>query len=369
MLRIVVVDDELHIRSGIAAKVEQCGDSSMVVSGEASDGQEALEWLERYYADICVTDIRMPRMDGLELIRQINVRHPGMKCVIVSSYDDFSFAKSAMALHVTDYILKPIEREALRNALDKAKAHLRRERLDRAHKIVAERLNESHGLMKYWVDVIQTRQADKYPLLVVDTLLMMESWIETDYYMLDSLSAAWIDMVEKQAKVSISASSEESAMNAGFGFEREQLLRTDERYYFRLAAVQRLESRLLYLFDRLKQNVHSENAKLVYQVKQLIEQHYNEKINVAELADQIPISRSYLAVRFKQSTGTTVSAYLTEVRMNKAKLLLLDHQMKVYEVAHRVGYENGEHFAKLFKDHCGVTPKEYRKLAGMPVEV
>ncbi|ULL13460.1 response regulator [Paenibacillus sp. H1-7] len=367
MLRVLIVDDELHIRSGIRAKLEQCGDSSIAVCGEASDGQEALDWLGRHYADLCITDIRMPIMDGLELIRHINERYPWMKSVIVSSYDDFNYAKTAMALHVTEYILKPVEREMLREAVEDARGGLFRERLDRAHKIVAERLNQSHGLMQHWVDVIQTRQADKYPLLVVDTLLMMESWIQHEYYMLDSLSAAWIDMVAKQAKLTVPGCAE--IIDRELGFDREGLLHEEERVYFRLAAVHRLENSVLSLFDRMKNDFGSENAKLVYQVKSYIEQHYHEKINVAELADQIPISRSYLAVRFKQGTGTTISSYLTDVRMNKAKLLLLDQQTKVYEVANRVGYENGEHFAKLFKDHWGITPKEYRRLMGMTVEV
>ncbi|NOU91669.1 helix-turn-helix domain-containing protein [Paenibacillus sp. LMG 31456] len=80
------------------------------------------------------------------------------------------------------------------------------------------------------------------------------------------------------------------------------------------------------------------------------------------------MSRSYLTVLFKQSTGITIWSYLVEVRMNQAKLMLLDQQLKIYQVANLVGYENSEHFSKLFKEYFGVTPKEYRRLVELNVE-
>ncbi|WP_028549068.1 response regulator [Paenibacillus sp. UNC451MF] len=366
MLRILVVEDELPIRSGLIAKIEQCGDETLRISGEASDGKEALVWLETHYADICITDIRMPIMDGLELINEINQSYPWMKCIIVSSYDDFSYAKAALALHVTDYILKPVERSALRQALESAKAELHKERMDRAHKLLAEQLNHSHEIMKKWVDLIRTQQSDKYPLLVMDTLLAMEQWSGSDYYLLGPLSEAWIDMIAKEARLTIPDSYSITDHHLGYG--KSGMPHQDKRFYFRLAAVMRLEQSMLQLIEQSKKDQPSEYAKMVTQVKAYIEQHFYEKINASELADLIPISRSYLAVLFKQHTGSTLLGYLTEVRMNNAKRLLLDQQQKIYEIANQVGYENSEHFAKIFKDFCGITPKEYRKRMGMVAE-
>jgi two-component system response regulator YesN len=124
----------------------------------------------------------------------------------------------------------------------------------------------------------------------------------------------------------------------------------------------------LNLIDLFKHGQQKENVKIAAQVKQYIDLHYAEKVNLEELADLIPISRSYLAVLFKQSTGQTIWNYLVEVRMNNAKLLLLDQQLKIYQIAHKVGYENSEHFSKLFKEYYGVTPKEYRRMIEMNVE-
>lgn len=91
-----------------------------------------------------------------------------------------------------------------------------------------------------------------------------------------------------------------------------------------------------------------------------MKQHYNEKINVSDLTKLFPVSRSYLSTLFKQVTGTTISNFLTEVRMKEAKKMLLNPDYKIFEISNQVGYENSEHFTKLFKEYSGITPRDYR---------
>ncbi|MGN7383614.1 sigma-54 dependent response regulator [Chlamydia abortus] len=359
MLRILVVDDEPYIRTGIASKIGQFG-GPFVVSGFAGNGMEALEWLETHHADICIADIRMPVMDGLELIQRIRQTHPRMLSIVVSSYNEFAYARQAIQLNVSDYILKPIDRAALQQALEHAAVTLDKTRMDEVSHLLLQKNDQYQDMLQRWTDYILTNRADKYPLLVVDTLNLMEGWIEGDYCLLKALSTAWIELVA--AALKRPPIGENMAPMREWDMDYAVLPREKLREYFRLNAVMQMEGSILYFLDRMRKGQTSENEKIIRRIKQYIDTHYADKLNLEKLADLIPISRSYLTAMFKRSTGLTMWKYLVNVRMKKAKMLLLDHNVKVYEVANKVGYENSEHFSKLFKEYYGITPKEYRRM-------
>lgn len=359
MLRILVVDDEPYIRTGIAAKIEQFG-SPFVVSGYAANGVEALKWLETHYADICIADIRMPIMDGLELIQSIKQTHPRILSIVVSSYNEFAYAKQAIQLNVADYILKPIDRTALQQSLENAAVTIEKTRMDEVFHLLLQKNAQYQEMLHRWTDYILTNRADKYPLLVVDTLNLMEGWIKEDYCLLKALSIAWIEMVAAALK---RPPVRDNVLPIGeWDVDFTVLPRERIREYYRLNAVMRMEGSILHFFDCMRKEHTSDNEKNIHRIKQYIDAHYADKLNLEKLADLIPISRSYLTALFKRSTGLTLWKYLVNVRMKKAKIMLLDQNVKVYEVAHRIGYENSEHFSKLFKEYYGITPKEYRRM-------
>ncbi len=366
MIRVLIVDDEPHIRSGIAAKIEQANNPLWLVSGEVGNGIEAMEWLECYHADICLTDIRMHVMDGLSLIKEVKAKYPWMQWLIISSYDDFSYAKQALQLGVTDYILKPIDRQTLYESLAKTEEQLLKIRKERAYHLLVDKMQQLQDILQQWTHLIRTNQFDKYPMLVSDTLALMEQWVDQEVYLLDALSSELIDLVVKQVKYP--KFSHTLSMAKEYGFDSEKLQLSQTRYYFRMAAVMRMEKSILQMIHGLKKEHQYQNPRIVNQIKQFLDEHYADKITLDELAKRIPISRSYLTILFKQDTGKTVWEYLMDVRMRTAKLLLLDHNLKIYELANQIGYENSEHFSKLFKEYYGVTPKEYRRSLEMNLE-
>lgn len=366
MIRMLIVDDEPHIRSGIAAKIEQANNPLWLISGEAGNGIEAMEWLRNYHADICLTDIRMHVMDGLSLINEVKHKYPWMQWVIISSYDDFSYAKQALQLGVTDYVLKPIDRQTLYECLTKTEEQLQKIRRERAYHLLVDKMEQLQHILQQWTHLIRTNQFDQSPLLVSNTLVLLEQWVDQEFYLLDALSSELIDLVVKQVKYPKFSHTLSTAKE--FGFDSEKLDLSQARYYFRMTAVMRLEKSMVQLIYGLKKEHQYQNPRIVNQVKQYLDEHYADKITLDELAKQIPISRSYLTILFKQDTGKTVWEYLMDVRMRTAKLLLLDHNLKIYELANRIGYENSEHFSKLFKEYYGVTPKEYRRALEMNME-
>ncbi|MEK0314643.1 response regulator [Cohnella sp. 56] len=118
VFRVVVAEDEPMILNNICAKIERVGARFEIV-GRAMNGLEAWEMVERLQPDVLFTDIRMPIMDGIEVIRRAAERFPDLQSVVVSGYDDFSYARLAIRYGAKDYLLKPVEAEDMETTLHK----------------------------------------------------------------------------------------------------------------------------------------------------------------------------------------------------------------------------------------------------------
>lgn len=123
MYRLLIVDDESLTRLYIRQNISKL-DEKWEMAGEASDGAEALQFLASNKVDLVITDIRMPVMDGLELCAKMYHKYPGQRTVILSGYDEFSYAQQAIRYGVDDYLLKPVVEEELQAALQKAAANI-----------------------------------------------------------------------------------------------------------------------------------------------------------------------------------------------------------------------------------------------------
>ncbi len=123
LYRIMLVDDEEEVRKAMIRQMdwEQLG---FTVAGDAENGRDALEKLEQLEPDVVMTDIRMPYMDGLALTARIREKYPSVKILIFSGYDDFEYAQQAIKLHVTEYILKPVNSQELAEILQRIRISL-----------------------------------------------------------------------------------------------------------------------------------------------------------------------------------------------------------------------------------------------------
>lgn len=119
MYQIVIADDEATIRNGLSQLIASY-QMGLTVAALAGDGQEALDAVQRFRPQLLLIDINMPRMNGLEAIRQIRRLDPDMKILILSGYDDFSYAQQAMEYGVFTYLLKPVDFRKFRGVLQSA---------------------------------------------------------------------------------------------------------------------------------------------------------------------------------------------------------------------------------------------------------
>ncbi|MFD2332668.1 response regulator [Cohnella sp. GCM10020058] len=127
MRKVILVDDEMFARKGLAGLIPWAQYGFEVV-GEAEDGEEALALIGRLSPDVVVTDIRMPVLDGLEMIREAQERgYRGTHFIIISGFGDFKYAQQAVRFGVQDYLLKPIDEYELIGCLVRIGEQLKRE--------------------------------------------------------------------------------------------------------------------------------------------------------------------------------------------------------------------------------------------------
>ena len=133
MYKVFIVDDEPFILSGLQ-DILDWEELDLTIAGQAENGQEALEQLREIPADILITDISMPVMTGLELIRAVREFRPDLKVVVLSGFDEFMYVKEGLSLGIENYLLKPINLEEFQQTLE----------------TIVEKLNVSRLDMQWW---------------------------------------------------------------------------------------------------------------------------------------------------------------------------------------------------------------------------
>ena len=116
MLKVLAVEDEELIRKGIVLAVDWASLDCVVV-GEASNGEEALAAVERLSPSLIITDLKMPRMDGIEMLRRLREQGNRVYVIILTAYDSFTYAQSALRLGAVDFLLKPFHDGDLEQAV------------------------------------------------------------------------------------------------------------------------------------------------------------------------------------------------------------------------------------------------------------
>lgn len=116
MYKVIVVEDETVARRGIILTTGWEGLNCMIV-GEASDGEEGISLITRLNPDIVVTDVKMPRLDGVEMIARLREGGCSSKFILLTAYNDFKYAQSALRLGVSDYLIKPLQDGELEEAV------------------------------------------------------------------------------------------------------------------------------------------------------------------------------------------------------------------------------------------------------------
>ena len=145
MMKVFLVDDEIAIRENLRNSFPWEEKGYQLV-GEAPDGEMALPMLRDLNADILLTDIRMPFMDGMKLCEEVQRTMPWVERIILSGYDDFAYAQKAISLGVREYLLKPVTAAELEAALNRVRLQIEEKRRERDNLTAMRERLSSGGL-------------------------------------------------------------------------------------------------------------------------------------------------------------------------------------------------------------------------------
>ncbi|MBI9101789.1 MAG: response regulator [Spirochaetales bacterium] len=146
--KLMIVDDEAIIREGITRKISW-GENGFELAGTFEHGLAALEYIHDNPVDVVISDINMPRMDGLELSRELARNYPHITVLLLTGYDDFEYAKEAVRNQVREFLLKPITAKELQEVLARIRAELEKvSEKNREDEEMKKRLEESFPLLR-----------------------------------------------------------------------------------------------------------------------------------------------------------------------------------------------------------------------------
>lgn len=350
MISSIVVEDEPILLNGL---VKIIGDTNtgVQVAGKASDGLEAIELISTLNPDLVITDIRMPRMDGLELTRWIHLQQPNIKVIIVTGFSDFSFAQQAIKLGVADFLLKPVKKDELIQALTKVKSFIDQEDPFGVELIIEPEIT---GKFEAVTQAVQLLDHQKMANEIKNLWELLNRQRHFEWHCKLQLAAKILENISQQFP-NISISSDLSWVDGVFEIESGN----DE------ALVGYLLKQMDSFIEKVGGERNSISRKAVSKAKEFIEQNYASDIGLKQVADAVYLNPSYLSQIFKETTGENFINYLTRIRIEKAQQMLIKPEMKIYEIAQAVGYTDQAYFSRLFKQVVGINPIEFRRRVGI----
>ena len=380
MNNILIAEDEKLIRAGIRTMTERSGVPFREIF-EAKNGEEALAILREKPVDLLLTDIRMPKMDGIDLVRALHAEGYSPVIMAISGYDDFSYAVEMLRNGVSEYLLKPLERDKFKEALEKAEALVhekdrdlkdieaelevaRQEKLRDFFTSEARQAKPSEALVagakKYFTESRRTRR-----LQLVGTGKVEELNSEWHSFF-EAARRGYVDGEEFIQELILDAKELADIYSGALSEEKKtRLLSLKESDILACGSLENLEETFMNFLigmQRDSEALHEEPVRRKISLAiRYIEENYASDINMAVVSNYVSMNYSLFSYAFKQYTGENFVTYLKNIRLKKAKEMLETTDEKVLSIGAAVGYENSKHFMKLFKSEYGISPSEYRK--------
>lgn len=409
MHKLVIIDDEVLIAEGLARSVpwEEVG---CKVVGTATDGEEGWALIERLEPDIVISDIVMPRMDGLKLARRLAESYPETRLILISAYRDFSFAQQAIRFSAVDYVLKPIEPKRLLDAAASAATAIESER-DESRRI--RHMERTMAAAKPIVSaslLFQIARSGPSHLSEIDQHLISslpepngviirtrlfpmpdglseDLHIEAQRCFVNYCLQEELPLIRGNSETGMVFISLAGADDLTFA-EIKQIVDQACRHVGRemnlicAAVVSQPFHDYVGLQRQYQQTEHLLEPSLLTDSSGLIEAEAQEvylgqdaasRLMVAidqndmrqdyslkEMAGALHMSTSALSRLFKQKTGHNFIEVLTRRRVAEAERLLTDTGHSIREIADQSGFGDARYFSQVFKRRTGLTPSEFR---------
>lgn len=413
MYNLLIVDDETIIADGLQMAV-RASNLPLKNVDVVYRAEEALKRMQSVPYDMIVTDVRMPGMDGLALIREAKRVWPRIQAIVLTGNRNFDYVRDAMQLECVDFLIKPARDEVLRESLARV--------IDRLDREWMEAFSFQWNLEgRPWGGEEETPLGSRDPLplgqmspkeveriLTARRMPLYPDW-DTDIFLLcfrknrmkgDVIETGIRRLLNTMygGRISIQVCPCQEQMvffivqyrHTGDGIQESIYKMMEEVQSIlyekqdvrmsvtirRNCSPKRWEGEALELCRRKEngfvcgelvivegEEEGEERAGMdgtMEKIEQYIRQNPEKDLSLGRLAALFCFNSSYLSRAFHQYRGEALSAYITRVRIGRAKELLLKTDLKVYEIAVKSGFETPAYFSRIFSRYESLSPKEYR---------
>ncbi|MBC5711922.1 response regulator [Hungatella sp. L12] len=346
-MKVLLVDDEIFAVRGLNSMLHWEAFHGEL-AGTAANGEEAMEYMAVTPPDVIISDIKMPRMDGLRLAELVHAQSPATRMILLSGHGEFEYARQALKYGVADYILKPITREKV-NQIENLLVKFYKENEERKQRF----LNAwDSGLEEKILSILHNQNMEA-----------LDQFFRSSYFVSTMHSSSANPLGIQLINYLYAYFSQIDINRTVITVSRERAM---EQFWDSPGTQEKINFIITSYYDVLtgmnqKKQAYSES--FITYAKEYIGEHYSDpEFNISVLADNMHVSLSYLSSQFKQATGSNLISYVTAMRMDYARRLLADRRYSIGEISAMSGYEDAKYFAKLFKKKTGFTPSEYRNL-------
>ena len=401
MFSIILIDDEIFQLHHLE-KLLNWEDYGFSLKQAFFNPMEALDYLKNNKVDLVLTDISMPDVTGLDIARYLYQSSPDTKVIFLSAYEDFEYARQAISYGIFSYLVKPISIDALTNAL--SEAYLQLSKVPHYNQFRGS--SDNAVIRQCFIDLLSDDTADADSL--TERLHKLGIFINPS-------SAAF-------ACITVSIDNSESHFSSRWFHGRERLIGAIEQivniehqcaycgltFFYEMGFdifiismpdvtfeefshfVQAYMNSLPATFEEClhmsirpnlnfqtqelsdlvqcrqyflnqKQAINNNNKHQIFgEVKHFIEKNYNKEITLDSLASDTGFNATYFSKLFKEYFGVNFVSYLCGIRIEAAKKLLIDTDIRITTIHSMVGFSQHSYFVKQFKAHTGLAPVDYR---------
>lgn len=407
LLKLVIVDDEPILLEGLLKTYDWAGMGFEVV-GSARDGDQAIQVIKDKKPNVVLTDIRMKKVSGLQVMQEIEKEKIYCLFVVLSAYRDFEYAKQACDLGAFAYLLKPINDDELRQTIIFIIKALSGESVitlkqlfemvkEKDYPVVAaiskpykgiegikKSYNEAAKLFELACmsgasaftmpeeleEDVEKAHSEDYETMILNAIRrndvkeLKEGFIHFVYGLPEEEERQMYEIHRIMLKT-------ESMLRNSYGIT-EELMDQYQKYYSNIQKLTAGKSIdvcykiLCNVIEKRKEKGCGNETKFfkeyMSEAVAYIEEHLNEEdLSIVSVANHVYLNSVYFGRIFKNTFHMTFKKYLMERRMERAKRLLEEGKVSIGAICEQVGIGNSSYFSHLFKEYTGKLPSEYKK--------
>lgn len=387
MIKVVVAEDMSLTRMGLVSMIKACSPEDFLVVGEADNGKDAVELIKLRNPDVVFTDVKMPVMNGIEVIRQVQSLGIHTCFVVLSAYNDYEYVHQAMTLGVEKYLMKlDITFETLKKHLDAVKDSIYQKNPE-----IAITKSQGERFIDHTKDLCSIQENIKNTLLPEKTYYgevtdELKNNFNNNISMIEEalrqLKPEEIKNAFSLLKDKIFMQRKNLSLQSLYGVcytliyivdQFNKKLQIADLTWNRTEMLENIMSdnqtidRYLEYIDMIKEQyikstlIEQDLDNIIKRVKLYLQQNFRENISLTQIAAQVNMSPSYFSRVFSEKTGKSFTNYLTENRIEHAKKLLIQSNSPISNISEQSGYKNQYYFSNAFKKLTGLSPIEWRK--------